>query len=490
MAAIAAKTSFVMDKNVYKLTDYKLEPFLNEHEFTLVFGYVDNDKESEEFKAGIHEFEERLQGLGVKVGMINMSRHQNSQVTLKSFIFPHFSFGHYGIVSSDMEVDTTNVYEWVEKLVKKKSKIKLIKTMDKLNYFKTQKLAIAFKYDENDEAKARMVEGFARTFSDDKIFRIVDEAADSIDDSFQVLLVKKFDDGDKTLTSKDNVTPLMLKNFYEMERTHNIRPFDEKRAEKVTKGYNIGFFLFDKKTNSDAYKAFDEDARRLKSFAIVLGSNKKENGVEEIMEQFDVLKDSPPTLCAMDYQGGMLRKFKTENLTKEGINEFIQGYFSGKTPQYYKSEVVPKYYRPVKKIVRDNFNEFVLDESKHVVIGFYSDWCKHCKEVEPCFETAKSKLKEGNEDIVFGRINISRNDVDIPITTLPTIMLYKKDDKQNPINYEGLREWDVLLDWLEQRIDRHYTFERPPPEEFVKAQEEARNNIPEGYKILDEVPDL
>lgn len=53
---------------------------------------------------------------------------------------------------------------------------------------------------------------------------------------------------------------------------------------------------------------------------------------------------------------------------------------------------------------------------------------------------------------MFATADYDENDFDLEITQFPTVQLYKKDDKQNPVNYDGMRDYEVLLNWLEDQF--------------------------------------
>jgi hypothetical protein len=57
-----------------------------------------------------------------------------------------------------------------------------------------------------------------------------------------------------------------------------------------------------------------------------------------------------------------------------------------------------------------------------------------------------------------------RNDLDLNISTFPTILIYPKHDKKNPIKYDMIRDYDVLLNFLEERKLGEGIYEKPVPE--------------------------
>ena len=58
-------------------------------------------------------------------------------------------------------------------------------------------------------------------------------------------------------------------------------------------------------------------------------------------------------------------------------------------------------------------------------------------------------------DLVFAKMNFDKNDIDgLKLDSFPTVYLYKKDDKENPINYDAMRDYEVILNFLEDKLGR------------------------------------
>lgn len=60
--------------------------------------------------------------------------------------------------------------------------------------------------------------------------------------------------------------------------------------------------------------------------------------------------------------------------------QFIENYFNGNLKPLVKSEKLPvSNSQPLKKVVRDNFNEIVLDNDSDVLLMVHTPWCQHCQ---------------------------------------------------------------------------------------------------------------
>jgi len=127
--------------------------------------------------------------------------------------------------------------------------------------------------------------------------------------------------------------------------------------------------------------------------------------------------------------------------TLENLLEFVEDVQSGAIQSFLKSEEVPAVdTNPVRTIVGKNFEQVVMDHTKDVLVEFYAPWCAHCKALEPIYDELASKLSH-HENLIIAKIDATQNEVNgITIRSFPTIRLWKKDEKENTIDYDGERD--------------------------------------------------
>ncbi|EAL61701.1 protein disulfide isomerase [Dictyostelium discoideum AX4] len=130
-----------------------------------------------------------------------------------------------------------------------------------------------------------------------------------------------------------------------------------------------------------------------------------------------------------------------ETFSFDTVSKWIQDVIGGKVSPFVKSQPEPESNdAPVKVAVGTTFKKLVLDSPKDVLVEFYAPWCGHCKNLAPIYDKLGEYLKDV-ESVSIVKIDADSNDVpsDIEIRGYPTIMLFKADDKENPISYEGQR---------------------------------------------------
>jgi len=107
---------------------------------------------------------------------------------------------------------------------------------------------------------------------------------------------------------------------------------------------------------------------------------------------------------------------------------------------------------PTATVVLDssNFDKIVMDSNKDVLVEFYAPWCGHCKKLAPDYEkVAQAFAAEPN--VVVANVDAD-NYKDVGgrygVTGFPTIKFFPKNNKENPESYEGARDVQSFIDFL------------------------------------------
>jgi len=141
--------------------------------------------------------------------------------------------------------------------------------------------------------------------------------------------------------------------------------------------------------------------------------------------------------------------------TSEYLATYIEHLRTGRIPPYMKSLPVPKTQDSiVKKVVSDNYDVEMHKVKKDVILYFYAPWCGHCKEFDIVFKKVAKKMMKSNENIVFGSMDGTANDIPYmfpPLKGFPSIFFLSAYEKFDPIQYQGDRSYKSIKDW----INRH-----------------------------------
>lgn len=133
---------------------------------------------------------------------------------------------------------------------------------------------------------------------------------------------------------------------------------------------------------------------------------------------------------------------------------FITKVKAGEVEQYLKSAPIPEPSDDaVKVVVGKNFKQVVLESDKEVLVKFYAPWCGHCKTLAPHYEEAAKRL-QSNPNILLVKVDSTLNEVaGVEIQGFPTLKFFGKDKSQAPVEYNGGRDAEGIINWLKEHTE-------------------------------------
>ncbi|EEB05283.1 protein disulfide isomerase [Schizosaccharomyces japonicus yFS275] len=198
------------------------------------------------------------------------------------------------------------------------------------------------------------------------------------------------------------------------------------------------------------------------------------------------LEQKWPAFAIHDVQQQQKYPFESTDLTNESVGEFLEKFAKGELTPSIKSEPIPEEQDNLYVVVANSFNDVVLDTTKDVLIEFYAPWCGYCKKLAPTYEELADQYA-GEDRVVIAKIDATANDVPVQISGFPTIMLFKADDKENPVRYEGSRTLEDLVEF----VKTNGAFEAAPvpieKEEEAAESAETAETAETAAKVEEEV---
>jgi protein disulfide-isomerase-like protein len=104
----------------------------------------------------------------------------------------------------------------------------------------------------------------------------------------------------------------------------------------------------------------------------------------------------------------------------------------------------------IEHIIAHTFPEKVQRPEQDVLVFFYAAWCGHCKSIEPIVAHT-AKFYAADASFKLYKIDGSKNEVSHPkvrVRGFPTIYLFPRHDKANPVEFDGERTIEALLDFV------------------------------------------
>jgi len=232
--------------------------------------------------------------------------------------------------------------------------------------------------------------------------------------------------------------------------------FDMRAAKYIFEEHNPGIFIYREKSNFDSTK-YDEILLKIAPFV----KGKLQPVISDVVDVMEnklselvgIKAQDLPLVMIHDTQGKLTKSYKMDNtleITEENILNFYKDWRDSKLERHIKSKEIPtnqtdSTYILVGKTLEENVN----NTEKDVVVIFYAPWCKHCKEFMPIFDNLSKKLKN-LPNLMMAKFDAHYNEASlISVQYYPTVVMWKADDKSNPIIFSEERNEENLLKFLQ-----------------------------------------
>ena len=184
----------------------------------------------------------------------------------------------------------------------------------------------------------------------------------------------------------------------------------------------LGFIFFRNNTFAKR-RAFDKVLKKLSKvfpeIAFYSSDIKGSENIEKLTKYFIIKQAQLPLFVLYDLRSGDVHSYeypKEQLVTFKNVNDFINSFYTGTINRSVLSQNIEsaiadqeKYAKEhvgksvVKPLVRDNFADEVIENSKDVLVNFYTEWCDSCHEFMPFYENLAQYMSQ-NPDLVFTKI--------------------------------------------------------------------------------------
>jgi protein disulfide-isomerase A1 len=266
-----------------------------------------------------------------------------------------------------------------------------------------------------------------------------------------IVIIKDFDEKHNLL--KPGFTDKEFKHFIEQKYYPDVHDFNEITYFMTFDRLTPSLYLF---RDSSKKEEVDRLYNDLKSIAPDVKTKVKlvhldvVNPIEKIISaHFGINAEDLP--IAVIFEAGKVRtlQYRLKNdLNAETIKTFIKGFLDKTIDPLLKSESPRENggidEHGIKYVVGSEFEAFVKDPTKDVVIMFYTDECVHCEDHYPKYHELAKTLGE-NPNIVFGKLNYSKNETKkIYTDRYPGIFIWPSENKDEILFKEELKVENLL----------------------------------------------
>lgn len=280
-----------------------------------------------------------------------------------------------------------------------KSEITVLKTKKEVEEQEASNFAVIFLLPENNEKLMKTVLKFSRNYDAFQTSVVYDKTLlpMTISTDKALILLRKFDDGNKVIEFADELAPDFIKQFVNSHRFPIVQNFDQDAANRIFGDQHSAFFYFDDNVDSETtqiFKTFAKQQMQDKNYTkLIFSTSTITTGFGAKLSEYLGLGQNEPCARIIDFNNQEIVKYKVEDLTADGFAKAITDYEAKLLQPYFKSEPIPeKNDQPVKVLVANGFEQMVANSGKFVLVEIYAPWCGHCKALEPIYKELAEKL--------------------------------------------------------------------------------------------------
>jgi len=161
-------------------------------------------------------------------------------------------------------------------------------------------------------------------------------------------------------------------------------------------------------------------------------------------------------------------------LTLESIGEWIQQFFDGKLQPTFVSEAIPeKNDGPVTIAVGKTFEAIVMDPEKDVLLEIYAPWDKPTQQFASTYDQL-GEIFKSIDSVTIAKIDATANDIISKVGVInvsPLVKFYPSNNKHNPIEYNGDKSLDNLIQFVSTNAGIKFTAPKIPEKKPIAFED-------------------
>lgn len=462
-------------QSIYELTDDTFYDFLKEKRNVVVLFYQTNCETCSQIEEETEDIMSKVEKKGVHwtFARFNVHKYHHYLKVLHVHEFPRLRFYYDHDFHSTLHIvpEKEEVHKFLTEIAQASAVPKEIKSEVELRALKKEKLAIYLSFPEKNDKLENYVKQLQRTFFKIQVYWSIkgsDADKDLFDEEkkldFKFLLLRKFDEGNKELLSNELLNPQSVLNVVNTFSHERIQVLDKEIFERIQANRHPFIAIFDHKHDSKNVVSLKSILLEKHYTGLIVVTNLEE---PEFGKEFGIMmgvnKSDFPVVMIVNNEALRYQKYKySGEVSHESINEFLNDHFEGKIPEYLRSQKeIPIENKKITELVSSNYEDFIKNSKSHVFVCLYKEKDYASEVFKRASKELFSELDKQN-NIVYAQINAELNDLKrINSKELPQLLLYKLNDKENPLRFHGTPVLDDVIKFLGDHL-KAYIYIRPP----------------------------
>eukprot|EP01006_Ploeotia_vitrea_P047016 TRINITY_DN67080_c5_g3_i1.p1 TRINITY_DN67080_c5_g3~~TRINITY_DN67080_c5_g3_i1.p1 ORF type:complete len:479 (-),score=91.67 TRINITY_DN67080_c5_g3_i1:1727-3163(-) len=461
---VEGKVGVYKESTLLELTDSTFDGALKEHDDLLVKFYAPWCGHCKNLAPGWEEMAREMKGVTIAKLDATVQEKVAARFGVQSYpTIYYFKKGHFKVKFSG-PLEKKTIAPWAKKVAKGKP-VKRLNSADEVASFTAAPLAVVGLFSEGCvgreyrafagsafEMNPRLNPEFSASFpfacvSGQVAQQLADQHGTTVPG---VLLFRDFEFEDKVISLDDSF--MKLTPWLEKNSVSAMIPASQENEEKFFSNIAPGsaiLFVFTKEATDGGIRA---EAHKV-------AAENRDNGKLKVVSGLD--NDYGEAISEQNFNkkrgafpfAGILQFGETEaddkyfemgsdlSLDYAGLSLFLTQWKEG----LLKSEG-----DPTVVLTSSNFQKEVIDNNQHVLVEFYAPWCGHCKALAPVWRIMALKYQKDKSIKIAKMDSTEHSHPSAKVEGYPTIMLYKKGKKNAPVKFDGNRQLDDFVKFLEK----------------------------------------
>ena len=342
------------------------------------------------------------------------------------------------------------MYSWISQ--RKDTFIDRIDTVEEVNVFNKERIAVLYILPEGDEAAINIFMNAAHQYLDVKFaYSYSQEVVDhfALKSNYSLVFFRQFDEPIRYYVSSQMISLKRILAFINHLKYPKVLEFNKEVFDKLYSERKGSFlFFYDERSGKEM-----EDFKKLavekhgRALYFTLVDVRTEEG-EKMMRMMGIKDTNFPVIRIFKSDPNGHLKYKVPDITYEGLKKTFDEYVNDKLSRYFISDTVPSSNKGlVKQVVGSNFKEMVLDSHKFALVLAYSPECMPCINLMSTFNRLAENL-QGYNNLAFFKMDASRNEyVTFSITDYPTVAFFLPRTNSSVV-YKGGNNYVELAEFM------------------------------------------